>query len=967
MMRKVRRSYFSRVVPFIAILIVLIVQAALAQRPARGQRFGNRAAVSAQQLREAGTQPVSKFAYVADQYVNLLSAYAIDSATGALTEIPGSPFPARSPRSLSADPQGRFLYTADGFDSATVSAYAIDATTGCLTEILGSPFAARSVPAAVMVDPLGRFVYVANQYDGTISAFTVSPANGALTEVAGSPFVSGSWPVGVTVAPSGKVLYVANWISGSVSAYTIDAVSGSLTEITGSPFEAGVGVFQIAITPSGQFAYAAVQGTDAVMAYSISSSSGTLTEIPGSPFSAGSAPYFVTVDPSGRFVYTANFYSNDVSGYAIDQTTGALTAIAGSPFPAGQAPGGLTTDLAGKFLYTANFGSDNSSGFAIDPTTGALTPIPDSPFATGHNPISVTTTGASGPQIPTATALVSSLNPSAYGQEVTFTAQVTSSSGTPSGTVRILYGSTAIGSGTLANGSVSIPVSSLPAGTDSITAAYQGGGGFAPSPSSPLAQTVTAATTRTSLASSLNPAGTNQSITFTASVAGQYGGTTTGSVVFSSGSQTLGTASLSGGLAALTTSFSAPGTYKISAKYSGDENNTGSTSAVLTQTILQTVSTTTTLISSLNPSGFGQEVVFTATVTSIAGTPPNGEIVTFYNGTTVFGTAPLSGGIAMLTTSSAPAGTRTITAGYGGDSTFAGSTSSPLLQVVNPALTTTGLASSHNLAAPNQKVTYTATATGQYGGAATGTVTFRDGNAVIATVTLAGNLAAYSTSYKAIGVHSITATYSGDANNVGSISSALMEHIENPSKTVVTTSGSPRFVGQAVTFTATVASIYGTIPNGELMTFYDGTLLLGSVPLVGGTAAYTTSSLSARTHTFKATYAGDVTFLPSVRRVTQVVVKYPTTTVLVSNPDPSGYGQPVTFTATVTPTGPYPPTGKVWFLDGTTGIGTATLTSGVATLTKKWLAVRTHPITAQYLGDAYSAKSTSSVLNQAVQ
>jgi hypothetical protein len=57
----------------------------------------------------------------------------------------------------------------------------------------------------------------------------------------------------------------------------------------------------------------------------------------------------------------------------------------------------------------------------------------------------------------------------------------------------------------------------------------------------------------------------------------------------------------------------------------------------------------------------------------------------------------------------------------------------------------------------------------------------------------------------------------------------------------------------------------------------------------------------------------------------------------------------------------------VKFLDGTLAIGSATLSGGVAKLTKSTLAVGTHPITAQYLGDAVSAKSTSSVVNQVVQ
>jgi hypothetical protein len=99
----------------------------------------------------------------------------------------------------------------------------------------------------------------------------------------------------------------------------------------------------------------------------------------------------------------------------------------------------------------------------------------------------------------------------------------------------------------------------------------------------------------------------------------------------------------------------------------------------------------------------------------------------------------------------------------------------------------------------------------------------------------------------------------------------------------------------------------------------------------------------------------------------QVVNKYSTTTSLTSNHNPSQFGQAVTFTAHVRSTGPAP-TGKVKFLDGTIAIGSATLNvSGVAKLTKSTLVVGTHPITAQYLGDADSAKSTSPVVNQVVQ
>jgi hypothetical protein len=270
--------------------------------------------------------------------------------------------------------------------------------------------------------------------------------------------------------------------------------------------------------------------------------------------------------------------------------------------------------------------------------------------------------------------------------------------------------------------------------------------------------------------------------------------------------------------------------------------------------------------------------------------------------------------------------------------------------------------------APRLKlVTYTAAVTSQDGGALTGSVVFQDGGSPVATEPLASNQAVYNTAYGKGVSHAITATYSGDLHNLGSTSETLIEYISTVvTKTVLTTSLSPSNVGQPVTFTATVTPRKGAIPDGELVTFYDGTTTLGSVALAGGTAAFTTSALSAKIHTIKATYAGDATFEPSTGIVHQLVNAYPTTTTLTSSPNPSQSGQAVTFTATVTSAGPAP-TGKVKFLDGATTLGSATLSGGVAKLTKSNLTVGTHPITAQYLGDAASDKSTSAVVNQVVQ
>jgi len=96
--------------------------------------------------------------------------------------------------------------------------------------------------------------------------------------------------------------------------------------------------------------------------------------------------------------------------------------------------------------------------------------------------------------------------------------------------------------------------------------------------------------------------------------------------------------------------------------------------------------TTTTLTSSPNPSTHGQAVTFTAVVASGTGVPPNGATVSFMKGAKVLGTGSLTSGSASFTTAKLPVGTDSITATYGGDSNFGGSTSNPVAQVVeNPA------------------------------------------------------------------------------------------------------------------------------------------------------------------------------------------------------------------------------------------------------------------------------------------
>jgi len=374
--------------------------------------------------------------------------------------------------------------------------------------------------------------------------------------------------------------------------------------------------------------------------------------------------------------------------------------------------------------------------------------------------------------------------------------------------------------------------------------------------------------------------------------------------------------------------------------------------------------TTVALGSTLNPSIFGQPVTLTATVGSSSSTPTG--MVYFYDSSTQFGSSTLANGSSSISVASLSAGSHAITAVYQGSTKYNASESTTLTQVVNTATTTTSLASLPNPEGPGQKVKYTATITSQYGGTAGGSVTLQDGGSAVATIGIkSGNRAVYSTSYALTGTHAMTAIYSGDSNNISSTSPTVVEAIVCTTSTSLVTSGSPSMAGQPVTFTASVTSNYGSIPNGELLTFYDGSTVLSSVPLAGGTAAYTTSSLSGvKTHYITAGYAGDSIFHPSnSNHVVQVVERYSTTTTVSASPNPSSYGQAVTWTATVTSTGTTTPTGQVTFVGA---VGSGILSGGTATYVQSWLNGGAYAVTAEYKGDAFSAPSASQVLNHVV-
>lgn len=290
----------------------------------------------------------------------------------------------------------------------------------------------------------------------------------------------------------------------------------------------------------------------------------------------------------------------------------------------------------------------------------------------------------------TTTSLTASPTSTSIGLPVTLTATVSVTSpgtGSPTGSVEFFNGTHSLGTGTVTNGIAVLATTSLPIGTNTLTATYKGSTNLAGSSSGPVSVTVAATPTSTTITTPGSNSVFGQPVTFTATVSpgGSGTGTPSGTVQFLNGSTVLGTETLAAGKTTFTTSALPVGSNSVSAKYLGDTTFAASTSPAVTQTVgkEQTLTTVTTVPV---PSAIGQAVKITAnvSVTPPSTGTPTGNVV-FYAGSTLLGTSALSNGVATFTTSTLPVGTSQILAVYQGNANTNGSTSVGVNQVVgNP-------------------------------------------------------------------------------------------------------------------------------------------------------------------------------------------------------------------------------------------------------------------------------------------
>jgi prepilin-type N-terminal cleavage/methylation domain-containing protein len=291
---------------------------------------------------------------------------------------------------------------------------------------------------------------------------------------------------------------------------------------------------------------------------------------------------------------------------------------------------------------------------------------------------------------------------------------------------------------------------------------------------------------------------------------------------------------------------------------------------ILTPRVIQSSSQTANTItgSSPSPSNYGNPLTLTATFSPSSITSGT---VTFLDGGTSIGVAPVQNGTATFQVSNLSVGSHILTAVFSGDALYSSNTSPAWTQVVNQGTTSVNLTSSPNPSSFSQSVTFTAAVISVPPAVATGTVTFKDGGTTLGTGTVASGSAAFIVSSLSVASHTITAVYSGDANFNTSTSSSLTQIVNKAGTTVnLISSQNPSSSGQSITFTASVT------PTGATgtVTFKDGGTTLGTGTVASGSATFIISSLSAGSHTVTAVYSGDTNYNTSTSSpaLTQIVV-----------------------------------------------------------------------------------------------
>jgi 6-phosphogluconolactonase (cycloisomerase 2 family) len=333
--------------------------------PIAGSPFANNGVPS-----DALLHPNGKLVFVRSEVASKLSVFTIDPVSGALRAGPGSPYSLSNGAVMQTlDQTGRLLFVANQGSPpgpGSISVLKVDVASGALTEVSGSPFPLPGNPTFLTVDPSGQFLYASSVETDRVYAMKIDPTIGTLTALSsGAVVLTGDQPYAVLAIPSvaqpgktvtfsSKVGYVAN-SDDSISGYTIDA-TGKLTSTPNSPVQSnGAGVNSLAVAPGGKLAYSANTTSSNVSLYDIDQTTGRLT--PRSVFPQTfiyTGPTLLAIDAADQSAFVVsngNSTFSTLEAYQLDPTTGVFGNGGGQGFAAGQPPSAIAVGDSNRFMF----------------------------------------------------------------------------------------------------------------------------------------------------------------------------------------------------------------------------------------------------------------------------------------------------------------------------------------------------------------------------------------------------------------------------------------------------------------------------------------------------------------------------------------------------------------------------------------------------------------------------------------
>lgn len=585
----------------------------------------------------------------------------------------------------------------------------------------------------------------------------------------------------------------------------------------------------------------------------------------------------------------------------------------------------------------------------------------------------------------TSTALSSSLNASYIGQSVTFTAQITSLSGTPTGSVIFADGATTLATVALnSTGTASTTDSALTAGTHTITATYAPTGSFLAS-NATLSQQVNSAVAVDVLTVNpypVNPVLIGSTVTLTATVtASPAGGTPTGTVTFTSAGSNLATVLLVGGVATYSTSSLPAGTDTLSCVYSGDSNFAGTNCQSVGLTVdSQATPASITLTSSANPAAPYTTVSFTGVLSATPRQRIGSDSVALSIDGTAFGsqTTNAAGEVVFPVQGGLAPGQHTITVTSSAIGIYASAMAS-LTETVNQAASSSTLTVTPATASAGLAETLTAAVGGSLNDTVngttlspTGTVTFSSNGTALSTVSLTNGVASYTTTALPIGTDNITCTYSGDSNFAASSCNSIPVTINAIASTItVSSSANPSPAFSPITFTATLQGGSTPLSGNSVTLSIDGAAIGTKTTNAQGAVSFADSGLSPGQHTVTVSSAAQGNYGSTTATLNQTVNLAGSAAVLAVAPTMAAVGSAVTMTATISNSSSGSsstaiPTGTVTFSSNGTALSTVTLANGAASYTTTALPIGTDSVSCTYSGDANFASSNCNSATVAV-